>query len=148
LLRPFYSRSVAYYFLERYDLAVGDCTEAIRLKPDYAKAFYNRADSYEKLGKTDAAERDRAKAKELTNTPTTTPSASTPNSTPTRTATPTPSNDSLAIAAFSRGYAAEEKGDHQQAITEYTEAIRLKPDYPEAFNNRGFVYRWGSLRDC
>jgi serine/threonine protein kinase/Tfp pilus assembly protein PilF len=74
-----------------------------------------------------------------TSTPIATPTP-TPVPTITPTPTPTPSNDSLARAAFDRGLVAEEKGDHQQAIADYSEAIRLKPDYPEAFNNRGVAY--------
>ena len=72
--------------------------------------------------------------------PSSTP-APTESPTPMATPTPSPSNDELARAAFDRGYAAEDKGDHQTAIVEYTDAIRLKPDYPDAFNNRGLAYK-------
>ena len=40
-------------------------------------------------------------------------------------------------AYYNRGFAYEEKGEHDQAIADYTEAIRLKPDYAEAYYNRG-----------
>ncbi len=38
---------------------------------------------------------------------------------------------------FARAYDAAERGNHQEAIDGYTEAIRLKADYADAFNNRG-----------
>ena len=31
-------------------------------------------------------------------------------------------------------------GQHQAAIADYSEAIRLKPDDTEAYNNRGFAW--------
>jgi lipoprotein NlpI len=34
----------------------------------------------------------------------------------------------------------EAKGDHDRAIADYNEAIRVKPDYADAFNNRGVTY--------
>jgi tetratricopeptide (TPR) repeat protein len=70
-----------------------------------------------------------------TPTPVLTPS---PTSTPTPTSTP--SNDSLAAAAFDRGSEALKNDDYQQAIDEFTEAIRLKPDEEFAFLNRGTAY--------
>jgi tetratricopeptide (TPR) repeat protein len=40
---------------------------------------------------------------------------------------------------LSQGYT-EENRDRQAAIADYTEAIRLKPDYAETYNRRGHVY--------
>jgi tetratricopeptide (TPR) repeat protein len=37
-----------------------------------------------------------------------------------------------------RGIVYEELGQHQRAIEEYNDAIRLKPDYAEAYFLRGF----------
>lgn len=31
---------------------------------------------------------------------------------------------------------------YDRAITDYDEAIRLKPEYAEAYNNRGYAYYW------
>ncbi|NMC97068.1 MAG: tetratricopeptide repeat protein, partial [Deltaproteobacteria bacterium] len=31
-------------------------------------------------------------------------------------------------------------GRYQQAVEDYSQAIRLKPDYADAYNNRGFVH--------
>ena len=42
---------------------------------------------------------------------------------------------------FRSGRAKSDKGDFDGAIADYNEAIRLKPDYAIAWNNRGFVKR-------
>jgi len=42
----------------------------------------------------------------------------------------------LAIAFFNRGAAYYEKGDHNRAIADYNEAIRLDPKHARGFNNR------------
>ena len=49
-------------------------------------------------------------------------------------------NGDRAFALNNRGFAYDVKGDHDRAIADYNEAIRLKPDYAAVFNNRGFVY--------
>jgi tetratricopeptide (TPR) repeat protein len=51
--------------LKQYDKAIADYTEAVRLKPDYAGAYDNRAFAYEKLGQIEKAKEDRAKAEQL-----------------------------------------------------------------------------------
>jgi lipoprotein NlpI len=57
----------------------------------------------------------------------------------------TPKN--RAIAYYNRGIAYSDKGDHDRAITEYNEAIRLNPSYVAAYNNRGNSYnRKGEYR--
>ena len=42
--------------------------------------------------------------------------------------------------AFTRGISAYEKGDHDKAIADYTEAIRLDPNYAEAYCDRAVAY--------
>jgi tetratricopeptide (TPR) repeat protein len=46
----------------------------------------------------------------------------------------------MASAAYDRGLVAAEKGDYQTAIADYSEAIRLKPNFAEALVNRGLNY--------
>ena len=46
----------------------------------------------------------------------------------------------IPIAFNHRGAAHDYKGQTDQAIRDYTEAIRLKPDDAKAFNNRGIVH--------
>ena len=47
-------------------------------------------------------------------------------------------NDLAARAWFSVGYLIKDE-DPEDALADYAEAIRLKPDYAEAYNNRGAV---------
>jgi Flp pilus assembly protein TadD len=45
--------------------AIADYTEAIRVDPSYADAYYNRGAAYEKLGQTADAEADYAVHRQL-----------------------------------------------------------------------------------
>src|SRR5438105_6399 len=45
-----------------------------------------------------------------------------------------------AMKAFNKGAAFRDKGDNDAAITAYTEAIRLNPNFAEAFYGRGLAY--------
>ena len=50
---------------EDWATAIACYSEVIRIKPDHAKAHFNRATAYEELGDADKAAADFAKAKEL-----------------------------------------------------------------------------------
>jgi lipoprotein NlpI len=51
-----------------------------------------------------------------------------------------PEEQDVAERYYNRGIAYDELGQHQRAIEDYTEAIRLEPDYDAAYNNRGIAY--------
>jgi len=60
---------------------------------------------------------------------------------------PTPSQSSLADspldtaeAYLQRGDQYSDSKDYDHAIADYSQAIRLRPDYAEAYNNRGLAY--------
>ncbi|MGA7410957.1 MAG: tetratricopeptide repeat protein [Bryobacteraceae bacterium] len=90
-------------------------SEAIRLKPDYAYALYNRGVVRYTKGDLDGALKDYTEAIRL--------------------------KPDYAYAFSNRGIARRRKGDLDGAQRDYDEAIRLKPDYADAFNNRGIVRR-------
>ena len=86
-------------------------SEAIRLKPDYPEAFYNRGLARFNKGDWDGALADYNEAIRLK-----------PGN---------PSNFN------NRGITRYNKGDFDGAIADYDEAIRLKPDHGNAYYNRG-----------
>lgn len=44
------------------------------------------------------------------------------------------------LAYFARGKMYDEKGDHVNAVADYTMAVTLDPKFPRAYNNRGIIY--------
>src|SRR6185295_20042896 len=50
-------------------------------------------------------------------------------------------SDRIAGAYNNRGNAYRDQGNFDMAVSDYGQAIRLKPDYANAFNNRGLAYR-------
>ena len=99
----------------KYDEAVGHFTEAIRLNPQYAKAYNTRGNAYYHRHQYERAIQDYTEAIRL--------------------------DPQLAAAFYNRGIAYKNLG-LERAIQDYTEAIRLNPQDAVAYNNRGHVYRW------
>ena len=87
------------------------CDKAIRLKPDFTEAYYNRGIAKEGLGQYQDAIADFDEAIRLK-----------PN---------------FAEAHHSRGIAKAGLGQHQDAIADFDEAIRLNPNFAEAYHGRG-----------
>jgi tetratricopeptide (TPR) repeat protein len=86
-------------------------SEAIRLKPDFAEAFYNRGLARQAKGDLEGELQDYNDAIRL--------------------------KPDYAKAFNNRGNVRQAKGDLEAALADYNEAIRLKPDYANAFYNRG-----------
>jgi tetratricopeptide (TPR) repeat protein len=61
----FYNRALAYENKEKYDLAIADFTEAIRLNPNDADFFLYRGIDRQRIGDKAGADADIAEAKRL-----------------------------------------------------------------------------------
>jgi Flp pilus assembly protein TadD len=98
-----------------YDKAISDSTEAIRLDPNSADAYYLRGNAYENQRNFDRAISDYNEAIRLD-----------PKYT--------------FWATFCRGNAYYGKGNLDMAISDYNEAILLDPNNAQAYVGRGTVY--------
>ncbi len=98
----------------KFEEAVSNCNEAIRMNPYSIYAFDNRGGAYFKLGQYQLAIEDFNAAIHL--------------------------KSDYAYAYNKRGASYSELGQYQRAIEDYNEAIRLKPDYAKAYYNRGDAY--------
>ena len=97
-----------------FDTTVRCCTDAIRLNPDFAAAYYYRGLAYGRKGNFDKAITNYSETIRLK-----------------------PDFDE---AYYGRGIAYKEKGSYGKAIADYTKVIRLKPDCIAAYYGRGTAY--------
>ena len=95
-----------------YDTAIADYTEAIRINPEFAATYNNRANAHAKIGENDEAIADLTEMIRL--------------------------KPELAKAYNNRGNIYQRMGKYDKAIADYTEAIRIDPEYAFLPNiNRG-----------
>jgi tetratricopeptide (TPR) repeat protein len=95
--------------------ALADYSEAIRLDPSNADAYFNRGNAAHDRGEFDRAIADFTDAVRLR-----------PN---------------WAAAFYSRGRPLVGKGDYDRAIDDFGEAIRLEPAFPHAFEVRADAWQ-------
>ena len=108
-----------YFIAKNNDEAIYCYTEAIRLKPDFALAFWNRGHAHhvhsdKSKSDLEAAIKDYTEAIRL--------------------------KPDFADAFHDRGFAHHGKDNLEAAIKDYNEAIRLKPDFALALTNRGLAH--------
>jgi serine/threonine protein kinase/Flp pilus assembly protein TadD len=96
-----------------YELCVRDATEGIRLNPRLLVLWNTRAYCYEHLQEYDLAIGDATQLIGL--------------------------NANDPAHRNRRGALYTEAKQYQKALADFNEAIRLKPDYKDAYNNRGFA---------
>ena len=121
--KAFYDSGNSKYDLKDYKGAIADYDQAIKLKPDYAEAYYNRGRSKGNflIGDYRGQIADYDQAIKF--------------------------KPDYAEAYYSRGLSKAffsflgilSFGDYRGAIADYDQAIKIKPDYVEAYNNRGFA---------
>jgi tetratricopeptide (TPR) repeat protein len=112
--KKFNDSGLAFYQKDRYDSAIHQYSEAIRLFPTYAQAFSNRGNAYLAKGEYDRAIEDYNQALRL--------------------------KPDYFEALLDRGLSHDNQGHYDQAVHDYSEAIRLDPNYAEAFFQRGSDY--------
>ena len=109
----FHNRGVVYQKQSRYDLAIADYGESIKLDPNYVDSLENQGYLYLDKGEYDLAIRDYDRAIELK-----------PND----------------LSFTNRGIAYHNKNQYDRAIQDFDQAIKLNPNYVEAYQNRGIAY--------
>lgn len=102
-----------------FDEAIQNYTEAIRLKPDYTRAFYNRGVNLAKKRDFTAAITDYSEAIRL--------------------------QSKYPEAYYNRGTSYNELGEHDKAILDLTEALKQRPGFADAYFNRAFA--WNKKKD-
>ena len=140
--------------------ALQDYNEAIRLKPDYADAFNNRGNCAPRQRAT-----LRARCRITTRPSASSPTMPSPSTTGAMraepkatwrarcriTTRPSASSPTMPTPSTTGVLRARAKGDLEGALQDYNEAIRLKPDYANAYYNRAdHIPRQSELRsrDC
>lgn len=142
--KAYNSRGSAYNNLGKSQRAVADYNEAIRLKPDYADAYHNRGAAYASIGQYQLAIEDFSEAIHLK--PKDAIFYNDRGSTFLYLAEHQHDEDSRLEPEFAQSYYSRKTfsgvkiGYIQQAIADFNEAVRLKPNYADAYNNRGSIY--------
>jgi tetratricopeptide (TPR) repeat protein len=113
------------------DLAIADLTEAIRLDPNCDKAYSLRSAIYKSKGEIDRAIADKEIALKLVD----------PEAYNRIKKEMEERNSGISAEEYvHRGAEAEKQGNYDKAIEYFSEAIRLKPNFSDAYFNRAYTY--------
>lgn len=130
----YFGRAMEKFTLHDYDGAAEDFTKAIELAPDFALAYFMRGACHQRLAgniaKISLSQSDQssmnmqshlfAAIDDFNSTSELSPRSAFPH--------------------FNKGNILVDLQDYTSAIAAYSEAIDLKPDFGEAYFNRGYVY--------
>jgi predicted O-linked N-acetylglucosamine transferase (SPINDLY family) len=106
-------RGSALLELGRLEESLAACNSALRVKPNFAEAFYSRGNALMGLARTEEARASYQRAVEL--------------------------KPDYADAHYNHGLALQRLRRAQEALASYERALALRPDDAEALNNRGNV---------
>jgi len=107
-------KGVDYSRHDKYDEAISEFNNAIKINPSSANAYYGLGFIYDKKGDLDKAVANFTKAIEI--------------------------DPALTDAYYNRGFAYYKKGAFDQSISDYGKVIELSPNSADAFYGRGLVY--------
>ena len=99
---------------DKYDEAIAEFSNALKINPNSANIYYDRGVIYDKKGDLDQAIADFGKAIEI--------------------------DPGLTDAYYNRGFAYYRKGDPEDAIPDYNKVIELSPNSADAYYGRGLAY--------
>jgi tetratricopeptide (TPR) repeat protein len=129
-----------------HDGAIADFTKAIELNDKLAIAYKNRGEAKRARGDDVGAKEDFKRAGELDPELMSKEPVADSSSNRAASASPAPSsprtggpNLKKAERCYESGLKKQHEGDLDGAIADYTRAIELNPNYPEAYNNRGNI---------
>ena len=136
----YFARATDYLLVRNPDAAVADAERALALSPDFVLAYFLRANARylkylmlpavgENEGNNEAESMLRSREQQALLEQVAADLAEVTRRAP-----------ASVYAFFDRGYIASLRGDLTGAISNYSEAIRLKPDLGEAYYNRGLLY--------
>lgn len=108
-------RGFSYLKKNQFDPAIQDFTKAIQLDPDNAWALANRGNAYFNKRQYDLAMHDYDESLKL-------------------------NPAGYATLFYGRGAILLTHGDSDHAIEQFSQAISLQPEFPEALNNRGIAF--------
>jgi tetratricopeptide (TPR) repeat protein len=120
--RAFAMRAFAHYGAKEYWQALPDFHIAIRLDPNYAESYSGRSDVYRDINELDNAVADITKAIDLAQKD-------------------EEFNYLLDGWTNERGNLYFQKGEYERALADFSEAIRLEPDFYLWYKDRAKVYR-------
>jgi tetratricopeptide (TPR) repeat protein len=112
--RPYGTRGDYFQDIKKYDEALADYSNALKINPSYSTAYHNRATVYKQLGQLDNAINDYTQAINI--------------------------DSSYMLAFYNRGNAKLQQEKFNQAIDDFSEAIRLSPDFKVAYYARSYAY--------
>ena len=101
--------------LMQFNAAIDSYKQALKIKPDYANAYYNMGAALKDKGDLDSAIDSYKQAINI--------------------------KPDYAEAYNNMGNILKDKGDLDSAIDSYKQAINIKPDYAEAYNNMGNILK-------
>ena len=105
--------------LMQFDDAIDIYKQALKIKPDYAEAYYNMGIALKDKGDPEAAIDSYKQALKI--------------------------KPDYAEAYYNMGNVLKDKGNPESAIDCYKQALKIQPDYAEAYNNMGVALRMDGI---